>query len=157
MIKNALGVIVALAICFAVAGLGAYWTTEAIPTWYATLRKPSWNPPNWVFGPVWSILYAMMAVSAWLVWRRAEFEGARVALAVFAVQLALNLGWSGVFFRLKQPGWAFAEIVLLWLVIAATIVRFRRISATAASLLVPYLLWVSFATALNAAIWRLNA
>jgi tryptophan-rich sensory protein len=98
-----------------------------------------------------------MAVSAWLVWRRAEFEGARVALAVFAVQLALNLGWSGVFFRLKQPGWAFAEIVLLWLVIAATIVRFRRISATAASLLVPYLLWVSFATALNAAIWRLNA
>lgn len=147
------GLVVSLLICFAVAGLGSLATTPNIPTWYATLNKPSWNPPNWLFGPVWTVLYALMAISAWLVWKRA---GWRAAILVFVIQLLLNLAWSFIFFGAHQIGLAFAEIVLLWIAIAATIWMFYPISKVAAVMLLPYLLWVSFAAGLNFTIWRLN-
>jgi tryptophan-rich sensory protein len=145
-----------LVLCFAVAGVGGMWTASSVGPWYQALQKPPFNPPGWVFGPVWTVLYAMMAVAAWLVWRKAGFAGAAVPLAVFAVQLALNLAWSGLFFGLRQLGWAFADIVLLWIAIAATIAAFACVSAPAAWLIAPYLAWVSFASLLNFRIWTLN-
>ena len=144
-------------VCFVAAGLGAIATTPEIAGWYATLAKPSWQPPNWVFGPVWTTLYAMMAVAAWLVWRTREHRSVAGPLAVFAGQLVLNVAWSWVFFGLHQPGWAAVEIVVLWLAIVATIAMFWPRSRVAAGLLVPYLLWVTFAAVLNVTIWRLNA
>lgn len=141
-------------LCFAAAALGGL----SMPgEWYASLRKPSWNPPGWVFGPVWTALYAMMAVAAWLVWKRGGFAAQRRPLALFLGQLALNAAWTPLFFGLKQPGWAFAEIVLLWLAIAATLAAFRPASRAAAWLLAPYLAWVSFAATLNFTLWRLNS
>jgi benzodiazapine receptor len=142
--------------CLGTAGLGAAWTNLSVGDWYATLAKPSWNPPNWVFGPVWTALYVGMAVAAWLVWKR-QGRDRRVPLFVFGVQLVLNAVWSGLFFGMRNPGFAFAEIVLLWLAILATIVAFRQVSTLAALLLAPYLAWVSFAAALNWSIWRLNS
>ncbi len=155
--RDALGLVVSILICFAAAGLGSLFTTPALGGWYLTLRKPAWTPPNAVFGPVWSLLYLSMAVAAWLVWRRAGTPGARRALALFALQLLLNVAWSALFFSAHLPGAAFAEIVLLELAILAAIVAFRPVSRAAAWLLVPYLLWVGFAAALNYSIWRLNA
>jgi tryptophan-rich sensory protein len=154
--REVVGLALWLALVFAAAAAGAAFTAPAIPTWYAGLRKPSLTPPNWVFGPVWTLLYVMMAVAAWLVWRRGGWVGARVALALFVVQLAFNVGWSALFFGLKLPGAAFAEIVILWLLILLTALRFRRHSAAGSLLLAPYLLWVSFAGWLNYQVWRLN-
>ena len=125
--------------------------------WYAALQKPSWNPPSWVFGPVWTILYTMIGVSAWLVWNEKGFRGARLAFAVFLVQLVLNALWSWLFFGLHRPEIAFVEIVVLWLAILATIVVFWRESRLAGGLLTPYLAWVGFAAVLNGTLWRLNA
>lgn len=125
--------------------------------WYAGLNKPSFNPPAWIFGPVWTLLYALMAISAWLVWRRSGFHGARLALAVFAVQLVLNGLWTWLFFGRHRPDLALADILALWLGIAASILLFYPHNRTAAGLLVPYLAWVSFATLLNVSIYRLNA
>ena len=150
------GLIIFLAVCFAVAGLGGMATTPEIPGWYQRLAKPSWTPPNWLFGPVWTALYACMAVAAWLVWKRVGWQGGDGALTVFGIQLALNLAWSFVFFKFHLTGWAFAEIVLLWAAIAVTIVKFAPISTAAALLLVPYLIWVTYASALNFAVWRMN-
>lgn len=126
--------------------------------WYASLAKPAWTPPTWVFGPAWTILYAMMAVAAWRLWRRlgARPRESRRALVLFAVQLALNLSWTPVFFGMQRPDLALVVIFVLWVAIAATIVAAWKACKTAAALLVPYLAWVTFATALNAAIWRLN-
>lgn len=124
--------------------------------WYATLKKPSWNPPDWIFGPVWSALYTMMAVAAWLVWQRGGFVAQRRPLALFLAQLGLNALWTPLFFGLHRPGLAFAEIVLLWVAIAATLAAFRRVNQAAAWLLAPYLVWVSFAAVLNFEMWRLN-
>jgi tryptophan-rich sensory protein len=124
--------------------------------WYASLKKPSWNPPGWVFGPVWTTLYVMMAVAAWLVWKRGGFSSQRPALVLFLAQLALNAAWTPLFFGLHRPGLAFAEILLLWLAIAAALAAFRPVSRAAAWLLTPYLAWVSFAAVLNFALWRLN-
>jgi tryptophan-rich sensory protein len=126
--------------------------------WYASLAKPDWTPPTWVFGPAWTILYAMMALAAWRLWRRRHAcpRESRRALALFAVQLALNLAWTPVFFGMQRPDLALAVILLLWAAIAATIVAAWKACRTAAALLVPYLAWVTFATALNMAIWRLN-
>lgn len=143
-----------LTACFAVAALGSLATSPEIPGWYAGLKKPSWTPPNWLFGPVWTALYICMAVAGWMVWKRVGWQA--VAMTLFAIQLALNLAWSYIFFRYHNTGWAFVEIVLLWLAIAATAVKFAGVSQIAAALLVPYLLWVSYAAALNLAIWRLN-
>jgi tryptophan-rich sensory protein len=142
-----------IALCFGAAASGAIWSPDA---WYAQLRKPAWNPPTWVFGPVWTALYAMMGVSAWRVWRRAGFAGAGDALGIFLLQLALNALWTPVFFGWHRPGWAFAVIVAMWIAILATLISFRRHDRLAAALLVPYLAWVSFASALNFALWRAN-
>jgi tryptophan-rich sensory protein len=152
-----LGLIVLLVICFAAAGIGGAVTTPKIATWYAALAKPNWNPPNWIFGPVWSVLYLCMAIAAWLVWRQGGLAGAATPLALFAVQLVLNLAWSWLFFGFQNPGLAFVDIVLLWAAIAATMVAFWSRSAIAGILFVPYLAWVSFAAILNFVVWRLNA
>jgi translocator protein len=143
-----------LLLCFAAASMGGFFGPGE---WYASLRKPSWNPPGWVFGPVWTALYAMMAVAAWLVWRRGGWSAQRRPLIFFLVQLALNALWTPLFFGLQRPGLAFAEIVLLWLAIAATLTVFRPVSRAAAWLLAPYLAWVSFAAVLNFTLWRLNS
>jgi translocator protein len=145
-----------LAASFAVAAIGGTFTSAGMPEWYMSLEKPAFNPPSWVFGPVWTALYIMMAVAAWLVWKASGFRGAATALTLYFVQLALNLAWSGIFFGLRAPGWALVEIVALWIAILATIVLFFRHSRVAGWLMVPYLLWVSFAAVLNAAIWSLN-
>ena len=142
---------------FAAAGLGAAATATSVGGWYQTLAKPSWNPPDWLFGPVWSVLYFLMAVAAWLVWRRGGWSASQSALTWFGIQLALNVLWSVVFFGMQQPGFAFAEIVALWISIIATCSAFQAKSRTAALLLVPYLAWTSFAVILNFAIWRMNS
>jgi benzodiazapine receptor len=143
-----------LVLCFSAASLGAFFM---LGEWYATLKKPSWNPPGWIFGPVWSALYTMMAVAAWLVWKRGGFAAQRRPLALFLTQLALNAVWTPLFFGLHWPGIAFAEIVMLWLAITATLATFRQVSRPAAWLLAPYLAWVSFAAFLNFTLWRLNS
>ncbi len=155
-VKHLLGLIVFLVICFAAAGIGGAITTPKIDNWYATLAKPGWNPPNWLFGPVWSALYFGMAVAAWLVWRRGGFAATRLPLTLFGVQLALNVLWSCIFFGLEKPGLAFVEVLILWVAIAATMAVFWRRSTVAGILFVPYLAWVSFAAALNFVVWRLN-
>lgn len=145
-----------LAASFVVAAIGGMLTSAGMPEWYMSLEKPAFNPPSWIFGPVWTALYITMAVAAWLVWKSSGFRGAGPALSLYFVQLGLNLAWSGVFFALRSPGWALVEIAALWLAIAGTILLFFRHSAAAGWLMVPYLVWVSFAALLNAAIWRLN-
>ncbi len=153
------GLLICILICFAASGVGVIAVNQTLESWYVMLRKPSWNPPNWLFGPVWTSLYTMMAVSAWLIWRRRDDQPGlvRVTLAIFAVQLTLNALWSWVFFAWRQPGWGFLEVLLLWAMIVATIAFEWRISRPAALLMVPYLGWVTFAAALNATIWRLNS
>ena len=121
--------------------------------WFAALAKPPWNPPSWVFAPVWTLLYLAMGVAAWLVWRRG---GGIIPLALWGLQLLLNALWTPIFFGLHRPDLAFTDIALLWLVLAATMVAFWRVTAAAGALLVPYLAWVTFASTLNLAIWRLN-
>lgn len=148
-----LGLAVWLALSFSAASMGALFMPGA---WYAGLNKPSWNPPSWVFGPVWSMLYTMMAVAAWLVWRRGGFLVQRRALVLFLIQLALNAAWTPLFFGLHLPGIAFWEMLLLWAAIAATWFAFFRANLLAGWLLVPYLAWVSFAAVLNFTLWRLN-
>lgn len=150
------GLVVSILICFAVAGLGAVATNPEIRNWYQAIRKPAWTPPNWLFGPVWTVLYLAMAVAAWLVWKRAGWEANSVALWLFVIQLALNLAWSFIFFKYHSPAWAFVDIALLWIAILATAMKFAGVSAVAALLLVPYLIWVTYAASLNFAIWRMN-
>jgi translocator protein len=152
-----LGLIVLIVICFAAAGIGGAVTTPKIGNSYSTLAKPSWNPPSWVFGPVWSALYFCMAIAAWLVWRQDGFAAAKAPLMLFGIQLALNVLWSCLFFGLRSPGLAFLDVLLLWAAIAATMVMFWQRSMIAGILFVPYLAWVSFASVLNFTIWRLNA
>lgn len=124
--------------------------------WYAGLIKPAWNPPAWLFGPAWTVLYVAMAAAAWLVWRQGGWRSHRVALALFALQLLFNLVWSPLFFRMHRPGWALLDCALLAVSLAATLAAFWRIDRRAGALLVPYLAWVCFATFLNFTIWRLN-
>lgn len=152
-----IGLAFLLIVCVGAGGLGAVATTPQIEGWYRTLAKPAWTPPDWIFGPVWTTLYILMAIAAWLVWKPAGLKSAGLPLSLFAVQLILNIAWSWIFFGSRQPGWAFAEVVLLWIAILATVVVFFRCSQVAGWLLVPYLAWVSFAAVLNSAIWRMNA
>lgn len=152
--KKWLGLVAWMAVPFLVGILGAQVDSGS---YYAELTRPSWSPPSWLFGPVWTVLYLAMGVAAWLVWKDGGFRRAGAALGLFLVQLVPNALWTWLFFGLRRPDLAFADIVVLWVLIAATIVAFRRWSGTAALLLVPYLLWVSFAAALNLALWRLNA
>lgn len=153
--KAWLVLILFLAVCLGAGGLGSFFTASSVRDWYPRLRKPRGTPPSWLFGPLWTALYVLMAVSAWLVWREYR-AGALAALLVFFAQLALNVAWSGIFFGSRMPGVAFLEIVLLWLAIAFTMLIFYWLRPPAALLLVPYLLWVSYAAYLNLAIWRLN-
>lgn len=150
------GLVLALLLVFFAAAFGNWATMSNVGGWYQTLIRPSWAPPDWVFGPVWTVLYVMMAVSAWLVWRQDGWRAARRPLTLFLVQLALNSLWSAIFFGLRQPVWACVEIVVLWLAIAATLAAFWRRSRLAGAMLLPYLLWVTFATALNFEFARLN-
>ena len=156
-VKNALGLVVALLACYGAAAVGGLFTSGSVQEWYPTLIKPSWNPPGWVFGPVWTALYGMMSVSVWLVWLERARRPVVAPILLFAVQLAFNAAWSPLFFGLHRPGLAFVDIVLLWLALVVTVYMFLKQRLAAGLLLVPYLLWVSFAAALNFAIWRLNA
>ncbi len=151
-----IGLIISIIICFSAGGLGSLATSSSITGWYVEINKPTWNPPNWIFGPVWSTLFLMISVSAWLVWKSSGFEKAKLAFGVYAFHLLLNALWSIVFFGMQQMGWAFVEIVALWISIVATIVLFHRHSKLAAWLLIPYILWVSFASFLNYTIWQMN-
>jgi len=146
-----------ISICLMTGLVGSALTMDSVKTWYAELSKPSFNPPDWAFGVVWPILYAMMGVAAFLIWRKGiGSRQVRVALGLFVLQLILNGIWTPIFFGLHMMGLALAEMILLWLAILATIVNFWKISKPAAYLLIPYILWVSFAIALNAALWHLN-
>lgn len=144
-------------ICFSVAAIGSVWTSTSVRTWYVRLLKPSFNPPSWVFGPVWSVLYFTMATSAWLVWRSGGWNTPRAAFILFFVQLGLNLAWSGIFFGLRRPGLAFVDILALLVAVIATAIEFHPFSKPAFWLMVPYAMWVAFASVLNFSIWRLNA
>ncbi|MFO7956371.1 MAG: TspO/MBR family protein [Candidatus Brocadiia bacterium] len=151
------GAIVFVVLVFAVAAAGSLATGRSVEGWYDQLAKPSWTPPGWLFGPVWTVLYLMMAAAAWAVWWRKGLRGARLPLGLWLGQLLLNGAWSVIFFGLHQPGWALAELVVLWGAILATLVAFWRVVPVAGWLMLPYQLWVTFAGALNFAIWRLNA
>ncbi|MDE2188540.1 MAG: tryptophan-rich sensory protein [Patescibacteria group bacterium] len=159
--KNKLKLIVAIAICELAGVIGSIFTISTIPTWYATLAKPALNPPTWVFGPVWTILYLFMGIAAFLIWNRnsnwkIEHADTRKALWVFLLQLILNTAWSIIFFGLHSPLWAFVDLVAMWLVILWTMTLFYKISKPAMWLLLPYILWVSFAGYLNYSIVILN-
>jgi translocator protein len=153
--QQLLGLIGWLLVCFAVSALGAIASIEA-REFYAKLVQPSWAPPGWLFGPVWTLLFALMAIAAWLVWRSGGFRVNRIALSLFLLQLAFNVLWSWLFFAWHQGGLAFVDILLLWALILATLVAFWRVRPLAGALLLPYLLWVSFAAVLNYSIWQLN-
>lgn len=150
---HALGLLGFIAGCLLAALPGALFRPGE---WYELLAKPSWRPPNRLFAPVWTVLYITIAVSGWLVWCEVGFASAALPLAVYALQLVLNAAWTPIFFGLRRPDLGFVDIVLMWLSILATVVLFFPIHAGAALLLLPYLVWVTFAAALNFAVWRLN-
>ena len=146
-----------MAASFAAGAIGSLATFANVRTWYPLLHKPSWNPPSWVFGPVWTVLYVLMAVAIWRAWRASSSDAVRSRLVIgYFGQLALNAGWSIIFFGLKQPAWAFIDIIALWALLVALQIDIRRADRLAGWLWLPYLLWVSFATALNFAIVWLN-
>jgi len=150
--------VASIIICQGAGLVGSIFTTPAIPTWYAALRKPSFSPPNWLFAPVWITLFALMGVSAFLVWRKGLGDPqVRIVLAIFVIQLILNTTWSVVFFGLRSPLGGLIVIAVLWVAILLTILNFFKISTTAGIVLIPYILWVSFAAVLNLFIWRLNS
>ncbi len=145
-------------ICLFAGLIGSFFTSPAIPGWYATLAKPAFSPPNWIFAPVWTTLFVLMGISMYLVWNKGlQKRDVKISLFIFGIQLVLNVLWSVLFFGLRSPFYAFVEIIMLWVAIALTIQNFSRISRTAGLLLVPYILWVSFAAILNFHIWNLNS
>ena len=152
-IASIIGLCCFIAACFLAALTGAMFRPGE---WYERLAKPSWRPPNRLFAPVWAALYLMIAASGWLVWREAGFAGAALPLTIYALQLVLNAAWTPIFFGLHRPDLGFLDIVLVWLSILSTILLFYPLDIGAALLLVPYFAWVTFAAALNFAIWRLN-
>lgn len=157
IVKDIVRFVVSIVVCQLAGGIGAIFTTPAIPTWYANLAKPPFQPPNWVFFPVWTTLYTLMGIAAFLVWRKGLGERrVRVALGVFVIQLVLNTAWSIIFFGLYSLFGAVIAIVFLWIAILINIVTFWRISKVAGALLIPYILWVSFAGILNISVWILN-
>lgn len=152
-----LGLMTSIVICLTAGALGSFFTTPAISTWYATLIKPSIAPPNWVFFPVWTVLFIMMGISLFIVWKKGfQDHQVKAALSVFGIQLILNILWSAVFFGLRSPLAGLIEIVILWVAILVMIQRFMRISKVAGLLLIPYILWVTFAAMINFLIWSLN-
>jgi len=163
--KDFLKLLLAILVSESAGFIGAFFTTPSIPTWYATLAKPALNPPAWIFGPVWTTLFALMGIALYLTWKQRSnvLENApklrwwKVGIGFFFIQLTLNTFWSIIFFGWHSPGWAFVDIIFLWLAIFATIIAFAKISKPAAWLLVPYILWVSFAGYLNYSIWQLSS
>ena len=145
-----------LALCLGIGALGSIATAQSVATWYQTLIKPSFNPPDWLFAPVWTTLYVLIAVAGWRVWRRRGLLGARAEFGAYAAQLALNLAWSFLFFGQRMIGAALVEIVVLLAAIALNVVLFWRVDRLAGWLLAPYAAWVAFASLLNFALWRLN-
>ncbi len=155
--STTLKLIIAITISELAGVVGSVFTAPSVAGWYAELAKPVVNPPAWVFGPVWTTLFALMGIAAFLVWKKGlERKSVKIALSIFVGQLVLNTLWSIIFFGLHSPGGALVEIVFLWLAILATIIAFARVSKPAAWLLLPYILWVSFAIYLNYALWTLN-
>jgi len=149
--------IISIAIPLLVGAIAGFFTTSGVNGWYVMANKPSFNPPNWLFAPVWTALYLMMGIALYLVWSKdAEKAIKKTAIILFSVQLLLNFAWSFIFFYAQQPGWAFVEIIALWMMILLTIFWFGKISSLASWLLVPYISWVSFAALLNFYIWKLN-
>lgn len=149
--------LVSIVLCIAAGVIGSIFTASSIESWYTLLEKPAFNPPAWVFSPVWTILFILMGISLYLVWNKGlQYPGVKSGMFIFGIQLLLNLLWSLLFFRLRSPYYAFIEIILLWFAILLTILQFRKISKTASYLLIPYILWVSFASVLNYYIWILN-
>ena len=151
-----LKLIISIIICQVPGIIGSQFTVKSIPTWYAALNKPAFNPPNWLFGPVWITLYILMGISLYLVWSKSNIADINNLLIIFFIQLFLNALWSVIFFGFKSLGFAFVEIMILWLFILITIILFYSVSKTASVLLIPYLLWVLFASLLNYYIWKLN-
>jgi len=152
-----LKMVIGAAICLAIGSASGIATASSVNTWFVTLNKPSFNPPSWLFAPVWTVLYALMGVAAALVWHEGwEKSTVKNALLFFGIQLLLNSLWSILFFGIKRPDLAFIEIIILWVVLLITILKFTKIKKVAGYLLIPYILWVSFATVLNGAIWQLN-
>ena len=146
---------ICIGVCLAAAWLGSLLTRPALKPWYAGLAKPRWTPPNWLFGPAWTILFLAMAFAAWLVWRRSSLTA--FPMQLFLLQLLLNVAWSAIFFRFRSPGGAFIEIAMLWCAILLTTIAFGRSAPLPGWLMIPYLMWVTYAAALNFAIWRLNS
>lgn len=154
---NIIKLVISIVVCQGAGVIGSVFTTRAIPTWYAALQKPAFTPPNWLFAPAWGTLYLLMGIAAFLVWRVGlENKQVKTALYFFLIQLVLNTMWSVVFFGMQSPLYGVIVIIILWVAILLTILKFARISAVAAWLLVPYILWVSFASALNISVWLLN-
>jgi tryptophan-rich sensory protein len=156
VVLQAFVLVVFLALCVGAARLGAYWTSLGLDQWYAGLRKPSWTPPDQIFVPAWTALYASMAIAAWLAWRQADRARARLPLFLFGLQVSLTACWQGLFFAIRDPAGALAEIVLLWVLAVATTVTFARLSRSALVFAIPYLLCLTFVAALNLAIWHAN-
>lgn len=152
-LRDILGLTAFLALCFGVLVVGGTVAASALHEWYATLARPSWTPPGWVFGPLWTLLFPLMAVAGWTVWREGR---SRVAVLLFLLQLAFNAAWPWLFFGLHRLDWAFFDAAALWVTLVATMVAFYRVRRRAALLLVPYLAWVTFAAPLSFAVWRLN-
>lgn len=149
--------ILSVVICLGAGAIGSLFTASSIPTWYTTIEKPFFNPPNWIFGPVWTLLFIMMGVALFLVWNKGwQNKKVKIAMLIFGIQFLLNILWSILFFGFLSPFYAFVEIIFLWLAILVTIIYFYQISRPASWLLVPYIFWVSFASVLNFFIWRLN-
>ncbi len=155
--KRSMKLFISVAITLLVGGTAGFFTSEGVNGWYAVANKPSFNPPNWVFAPVWTLLYILMGIALWLVWKSETNKAVKkTAIILFSLQLLLNFAWSFIFFYMHQPGWAFIEITGMWIMIMLTIVWFGKISPAAAWLMVPYIWWVSFAAVLNFYIWKLN-
>jgi tryptophan-rich sensory protein len=155
-LNNTLKLVASIVLCQLAGLLGSLFTAPAIPTWYQTLKKPFFTPPNWIFSPVWISLFILMGVSLFLIWRRVDHPKFKRAFSFFLIQLVLNILWSGAFFGLRSPLLGLMDIILLWVAILLTILNFFKVSKVAGMLLIPYLLWVSFATLLNFFLWVLN-
>lgn len=156
MLKNIIALVLFVTVPLAIGFLGGITTASNIPTWYAGLNKPFFNPPNWLFGPAWTFLYITMGIAAFLVWKSAPSSAKNTALIFFGIQLLLNAIWTPIFFGAHMLLLAFFELVLLWVFILLTILKFSAVSLPAAWLLAPYILWVSFASVLNFSVWWLN-
>jgi len=155
--RNIVKLLVSIVACQGAGVIGSVFTTPAIPNWYAAIEKPAFTPPSWLFAPAWITLYLLMAIAAFLIWRKGlGEEGVKTALVIFLVQLVLNALWSVVFFGLQSPLYGMVVILLLWVAILLTIIKFFKLSTAAGALLLPYILWVSFASILNISIWVLN-